>query len=106
TALGAAAGELFDFDEGAHALVARTSGWTFQLGRPVRVKIARVDLEARKLELTPAEDALPTGPPRDRRSSQQRRRENSRHVSPDRRAGKKSGHPPQSRQPGRRRRGR
>ena len=106
TALGAAAGELFDFDEGAHALVARTSGWTFQLGRPVRVKIARVDLEARKLELTPAEDALPTGPPRDRRSSQQRRRENSRHVSPDRRAGKKSGRPPQSRQPGRRRRGR
>src|SRR5690606_26721439 len=64
TALDAATGEIFDFDEGAHALVARTSGWTLQLGRPLRVKIARVDIEARKLEFAPSEEIAKNLAPR------------------------------------------
>lgn len=105
TALGAVAGEIFDFDEGAHALIARTSGWTFQLGRPVRVKIARVDLDARKLDFVPADDTLPTSPRTDR-PRHNRSGTNDRTGPRSRKPGGKSSRPPQSRQPGRRRRGR
>ena len=56
TAIGAAVGEVIDHDEAAHALVARTSGWTLQIGRPIRVKIARVDIESRRLEFVPPPD--------------------------------------------------
>ncbi|HEX6984764.1 MAG TPA: RNB domain-containing ribonuclease, partial [Planctomycetaceae bacterium] len=79
TALGAATGEIFDYDEGAHALVARASGWTFQLGRPLRVKVARVDVDARKLEFAPAEDAPPPSDRRGRRERPGREDRNGRH---------------------------
>ncbi|MBA3313671.1 MAG: ribonuclease R [Planctomycetota bacterium] len=109
TALGAAAKEIFDFDEAAHALVARTSGWTFQLGRPLRVKIARVDIDARKLEFAPADEAPPPSNPQGRRSQGERpspQNPNGRQGRQSRKAKAKSSRPPQSRQPGRRRRGR
>jgi len=100
TALGAATGETFDFDEAAHALVARTSGWTFQLGRPVRVKIARVDVDARKMEFAPVGEAP--------EPAERKRRPGGREGSGrnGRKGPKKSTRPPKARQPGRRRRGR
>jgi ribonuclease R len=106
TALGAATQEVFDFDEAAHALVARTSGWTFQLGRPVRVKIARVDVDARKLEFSPAGGPPEPGDRQRQRSRSDRAAQQDRNGRQGRKAKGKSSRPPQSRQPGRRRRGR
>ncbi len=106
TALGVAAQETFDFDEAAHALVARTSGWTFQLGRPVRVKIARVDIDARKLEFAPAGGPPEPGDRQRPRSRTDQPSQQDRNGRQGRKAKGKSSRPPQSRQPGRRRRGR
>lgn len=105
TALGAATGEMFDFDEAAHALVARTSGWTFQLGRPLRVQIARVDVDSRKLEFAPVGEAPP---PEERPRRRREREDRDGRVERNGRKGRKkaSARPPKARQPGRRRRGR
>lgn len=106
TALGAATGEIFDFDEAAHALVARTSGWTFQLGRPVRVTVARVDIDARKMEFAPAGEA-PDPADRQRRPGRRDRPErDDRGGRIGRKAKPKTPRAAKARQPGRRRRGR
>ena len=96
TALGAATKEMFDFDEAAHAMVGRTTGTTYQLGRPIRVKVGRVDVEARKLDFIPADDES-TPPPA--------KPAPARHWPPafPKESSKKNARP---RQPGRRKRGR
>lgn len=104
SALGAATGELFDFDETAHALVSRTSGWTLQLGRPLRVKIAQVDVNTRRMEFAPTEDLPETLASSRKKQARSGRKDRDNHRSPKAKA--KPNRPPQSRQPGRRRRGR
>lgn len=48
--------EYFDFDRGTMSLVGRRRGKTYRLGDPIRVEIARVDVDRRELDLRPAED--------------------------------------------------
>ena len=56
--------DYFHFDEGRHALVGERSGRIFQLAGRVRVTVARVDLEATKIDFTLAEDAIAPSPAR------------------------------------------
>lgn len=100
TAIGGAFGEVIDFDATAHALIARTSGRSLQLGQPIQIKIARVDMPARKLEFVLSPEAVATiGKPR-------RKRNATAPKPPHKKTKKKksSGKPPNARQPSRRRR--
>ena len=57
--------DYFHFDAGRHAMIGERSGRVFQLAGRVRVKVARVDLEATKIDFTLADEtssALPAGP--------------------------------------------
>lgn len=107
TAIGAALNEIIDHDEAAHALVARTSGRTIQIGRPIRVKVARVDVEARKLDFLPSDEFFSAGgnssPPLPSKKGKIPMRQS---AGSKKGPHKKSSRPPSARQPGRRRRGR
>ena len=54
--------DYFHFDANRHAMIGERSGRVFQLAGRVRVTVARVDLEATKIDFTLAEDALPEAP--------------------------------------------
>jgi ribonuclease R len=55
--------DYFQFDATRHALVGERSGRVFQLAGRVRVTVARVDLEATKIDFTLAADAGVPGRP-------------------------------------------
>jgi ribonuclease R len=56
--------DYFHFDQARHALVGERGGRVFQLAGRVRVKVARVDLEATKIDFTLAEDVPAATPAR------------------------------------------
>ncbi|MEO7500845.1 MAG: ribonuclease R [Casimicrobiaceae bacterium] len=49
--------DYFHFQQARHALIGEKTGRTFQLAGRIRVRVARVDLETAKIDLTLAEDA-------------------------------------------------
>ncbi|TAJ51475.1 MAG: ribonuclease R [Nevskiaceae bacterium] len=49
--------EAYQFDPKAQRLVGRRSGHAYSLGQPIRVQVARVNLEERKIDLVPASPA-------------------------------------------------
>jgi ribonuclease R len=44
-------GDYYDYDKASHTLTGRRSGEVFRLGDPVRVRVARVDVDRRQLDL-------------------------------------------------------
>jgi ribonuclease R len=44
-------GDYYDYDKAGHTLTGRRSGEVFRLGDPVRVRVVRVDLDRRQLDL-------------------------------------------------------
>ena len=51
--------DYFHFDAGRHAMIGERTGRVFQLAGRVRVTVARVDLEATKIDFTLADEAPP-----------------------------------------------
>lgn len=66
--------DLYDFDRRAHSLTGRRSGRTFRLGDSVRVEVARVDLDARKLDFRLLEHPRRSQRPTPKRHTKTRRR--------------------------------
>jgi ribonuclease R len=56
--------DYFHYDAARHALIGERSGVSFQLAGRVRVKVARVDLEATKIDFTLADAPAPGESPR------------------------------------------
>jgi ribonuclease R len=55
--------DYFHFDASRHAMIGERTGRVFQLAGRVRVTVARVDLEATKIDFTLADEAAPEAPP-------------------------------------------
>ena len=55
--------DYFHFDAGRHAMIGERTGRVFQLAGRVRVKVARVDLEATKIDFTLDEEAANAAAP-------------------------------------------
>ncbi len=60
--------DYFHFDTGRHAMIGERSGRVFQLAGRVRVTVARVDLEATKIDFTLAGDESASAAPRRKQS--------------------------------------
>ena len=54
--------DYFHFDANRHAMIGERTGRVFQLAGRVRVTVARVDLEATKIDFTLAEETAPEIP--------------------------------------------
>jgi ribonuclease R len=53
--------DIYDYDRAGHCLTGRRSGRTIRLGDPVRVAVARVDVDRRELDLRLVEGASQQG---------------------------------------------
>ena len=91
--------DYYEFDSRRHRLVGRRSGRVYQLASPLRVRVAQVDMEQRRIEFLPVE-----APAEDARRSGSGRRARRPSGTTRRKAGKKTGR--QGRKAGRRRRSR
>jgi len=73
--ISALADDFYHFDRATHTLTGRRSGNTYRLGDPIRVEVARIDLERRELDfrLVRRDKRMRTKPPA-RPTKRQRRR--------------------------------
>ena len=88
----------FVYDKATQRLVGKRNGRTFALGEPIRVQVARVNLEERKIDLVPAE----SGGARRSSESIQRPRQDSRSSPPRGQNPRAKGKPPRSEAPSQR----
>jgi ribonuclease R len=49
-------GDYYEFDEAHYCLIGRRHHSKYQLGDPIRIKVARANLEKRQLDFTLADD--------------------------------------------------
>ena len=59
--------DYYHFDPATQSLVGERSGQRFRLGDPLEVRVARVDMETRRIDFRPAWEGYDTGRPRSRR---------------------------------------
>jgi ribonuclease R len=95
--------DYFDFDKSLHALTARRSGEVYRLGDRVTVRVARVDVDRRQLDLQVVEHAPQEtgGPPARTKETKPR---GGASFKPDRDGGKPGGKPAKSKSKGGQRR--
>jgi ribonuclease R len=48
--------DFYQFDEENYCIIGRKTRRRFQLGDPIRIKVARANLEKRQLDFVPAQD--------------------------------------------------
>jgi ribonuclease R len=59
--------DYYHFDPATQSLVGERSGQRFRLGDPLEVRVARVDMETRRIDFRPAWEGYDSGRPRSRR---------------------------------------
>jgi ribonuclease R len=78
--------DIYDYDRAGHCLTGRRSGRTIRLGDPVRVAVARVDVDRRELDLR-----LVEGPSQQGRRPAGGKRKDGGHPSRPEQGGRRSG---------------
>ena len=91
-------GDYYQFDAAKQRLVGERSGRAFKLGGKVRVQVARVDLDDKKIDLEMLEPGGKSGKKSDGGASPQKKQSKSRQGKPRQGKGKKPGNPGKSKQ--------
>jgi ribonuclease R len=68
------ANDYYHYDAGKHQLVGERIGRAYRLGEPMRVRVHNVDLETRRIDFRPVEEARDRDPPKRAASTRRRRR--------------------------------